>query len=77
MAIAPYIRRLRELVGTELLVLPSAAVLPRDESGRVLLVRVIDTGQWAATQRENLDVAGDAFALELPAASAALVEFYA
>jgi 8-oxo-dGTP pyrophosphatase MutT (NUDIX family) len=47
-AIAPYIRRLRELVGTELLVLPSAAVLPRDEAGRVLLVRVIDTGQWAA-----------------------------
>jgi 8-oxo-dGTP pyrophosphatase MutT (NUDIX family) len=46
-AIAPYIRRLRELVGTELLVLPSAAVLPRDEAGRVLLVRVIDTDQWA------------------------------
>ncbi len=47
MAIAPYIRRLRELVGTELLVLPSAAVLPRDDAGRVLLVRIIDTGEWA------------------------------
>ncbi len=47
MAIAPYIRRLRELVGTELLVLPSVAVLPRDGAGRVLLVRIIDTGQWA------------------------------
>ena len=46
-AIAPYIRRLRELVGTELLVLPSAAVIPRDDEGRVLLVRIIDTGQWA------------------------------
>jgi ADP-ribose pyrophosphatase YjhB (NUDIX family) len=46
-AIAPYIRRLREMVGTELLVLPSAAALPRDEAGRVLLVRIIDTGQWA------------------------------
>jgi ADP-ribose pyrophosphatase YjhB (NUDIX family) len=46
-AIAPYIRRLRELVGHELLVIPSAAVLPRDDGGRVLLVRVIDTGQWA------------------------------
>jgi ADP-ribose pyrophosphatase YjhB (NUDIX family) len=46
-AIAPYIRRLRELVGTELLVLPSAAALPRDGSGRILLVRVIDTDQWA------------------------------
>ncbi len=48
MAIAPYLMRLRELVGTELLVLPSAAVLPRDGAGRVLLVRIIDTGQWAA-----------------------------
>lgn len=47
MAIAPYIRRLREMVGNELLVLPSAAALPRDEMGRVLLVRIIDTGQWA------------------------------
>jgi ADP-ribose pyrophosphatase YjhB (NUDIX family) len=46
-AIAPYVRRLRELVGTELLVLPSAAVLPRDDAGRILLVRVIDTDQWA------------------------------
>lgn len=47
MAIAPYIRRLREMVGNELLVLPSAAALPRDEMGRVLLVRIIDTGEWA------------------------------
>ena len=47
MAIAPYIRRLRELIGTELLVLPSAAAIPRDEAGRILLVRLIDTGQWA------------------------------
>jgi ADP-ribose pyrophosphatase YjhB (NUDIX family) len=35
------------MVGTELLVLPSAAALPRDEAGRILLVRIIDTGQWA------------------------------
>jgi len=48
MAIAPYIRRLRDLVGHELLVLPSAAVLPRDAAGRLLLVRISDTGQWAA-----------------------------
>ena len=47
MAIAPYVRRLRELVGHELLVLPSAGVIPRDDEGRVLLVRVSDTGQWA------------------------------
>ena len=47
MSIAPHIRRLRALIGNELLVLPSAAVLPRDPSGRVLLVRVADTGHWA------------------------------
>jgi ADP-ribose pyrophosphatase YjhB (NUDIX family) len=46
-AISPYIRRLRELIGNELLVLPSVAVLPRDEAGRILLVRIIDTGGWA------------------------------
>jgi 8-oxo-dGTP pyrophosphatase MutT (NUDIX family) len=45
--ISPYIRRLRELVGHELLVLPSVAVLPRDDTGRVLMVRTIDTGRWA------------------------------
>ena len=48
LAIAPYIRRLRLLVGHELLVLPSVAVLPRDRRGRVPMVRIVDTGQWAA-----------------------------
>jgi 8-oxo-dGTP pyrophosphatase MutT (NUDIX family) len=48
MAVAPYIRRLRQLVGHELLVLPGVAVLPRDDDDRVLLVRVVDTDQWAA-----------------------------
>lgn len=47
MAISPYIKRLRELVGTELLVLPSVAVLPRDERGWLLLVRIVDTDHWA------------------------------
>jgi ADP-ribose pyrophosphatase YjhB (NUDIX family) len=36
-AISPHIARLRAVVGHELLVLPSAAVLPIDEEGRVLL----------------------------------------
>jgi ADP-ribose pyrophosphatase YjhB (NUDIX family)/ubiquinone/menaquinone biosynthesis C-methylase UbiE len=45
--ISPHIRRLRERVGHELLLLPSVAVIPRDERGRILLVRVIDTGTWA------------------------------
>jgi ADP-ribose pyrophosphatase YjhB (NUDIX family) len=46
-AISPFIRRLRELIGNELLVLPSVAVLPRDDRGRLLLVRLIDSGLWA------------------------------
>jgi ADP-ribose pyrophosphatase YjhB (NUDIX family) len=46
-AISPHIKRLRQLVGHELLVLPSAGVLPRDAEGRILLVRLIDTDQWA------------------------------
>jgi ADP-ribose pyrophosphatase YjhB (NUDIX family) len=37
--IAPHIARLRAFVGHELLLLPSVAVLPFDESGRLLLVK--------------------------------------
>lgn len=46
MAIAPYLRRLRQLVGHDLLVVPSVAVIPTDAEGRLLLVRNIDTGDW-------------------------------
>jgi ADP-ribose pyrophosphatase YjhB (NUDIX family) len=46
-AISPHIKRIRALVGHELLVLPSAGVLPRDDAGRILLVRLLDTDQWA------------------------------
>jgi 8-oxo-dGTP pyrophosphatase MutT (NUDIX family) len=45
--ISPHIRDLREKVGHSLLLLPSTAVLPRDEAGRFLLVRLIDSGNWA------------------------------
>jgi ADP-ribose pyrophosphatase YjhB (NUDIX family) len=45
--ISPHIRDLRDKVGHDLLLLPSTAVLPRDEAGRLLLVRLIDTGNWA------------------------------
>ncbi len=34
-------------MGRDLLLLPSTAVLPRDDAGRLLLVRLIDTGNWA------------------------------
>jgi 8-oxo-dGTP pyrophosphatase MutT (NUDIX family) len=46
-AIAPHIQRLRALVGNQLLVLPGAAAIPRDDQGRILLVRITDTRQWA------------------------------
>jgi 8-oxo-dGTP pyrophosphatase MutT (NUDIX family) len=45
--ISPHIRDLREKVGHSLLLLPSTSVLPRDDAGRLLLVRLIDTGNWA------------------------------
>ena len=44
--ISPFIRRLRERVGSDLLLLPSISVLPRDAAGRILLVRLADGG-WA------------------------------
>ncbi len=46
MGISPYIRRLRERVGHDLVLLPSVAVLPWDEEGRLLLVREAETRLW-------------------------------
>jgi 8-oxo-dGTP pyrophosphatase MutT (NUDIX family) len=46
MGISPYIRRLREAVGHELLLVPSVAVLAWDDNGRLLLVREAQTGLW-------------------------------
>ena len=45
--ISPHVRNLRDKVGHDLLLLPSTSVLPRDDAGRLLLVRQIDTGNWA------------------------------
>ena len=47
MAVSPYVAALRESVGTTLLLLPTVAVLARDEAGRVLLVRQKESGQWS------------------------------
>jgi 8-oxo-dGTP pyrophosphatase MutT (NUDIX family) len=44
--ISPYLRRLRERVGHDLVLIPSVAVLPWDEDGRLLLVREAETGLW-------------------------------
>ncbi len=46
MPIPPHIKRLRELIGTELLLVPSVAALVRDADGRILLVQVADHGEW-------------------------------
>lgn len=43
---APFVSRLRALVGNELLVLPSVAVIPFDSEGRVLLARDRVSGNW-------------------------------
>jgi len=47
MAISPYITRLREFVGHDLLLLPGASGVVRDDAGRILLIRRSDTGQWS------------------------------
>jgi 8-oxo-dGTP pyrophosphatase MutT (NUDIX family) len=44
--ISPYLRRLRERVGHDLVLLPSVAVLPWDEDVRLLLVCEAETGLW-------------------------------
>ncbi|MGH2852843.1 MAG: NUDIX domain-containing protein [Solirubrobacteraceae bacterium] len=44
--ISPYLSRLREAVGHELVLVPSVAVLAWDEDGRLLLVRDAQTGHW-------------------------------
>lgn len=46
MAVALHIVRLRQKVGHELLLLPSVAVLPLNNEGRVLLVRQRDFGTF-------------------------------
>lgn len=47
MPISPYIRDLREKVGTRLLQIPSVTILIWDEDGRVLLVKQTDPEIWS------------------------------
>lgn len=47
MAISEYVAGLRKLVGSGLLMLPSACAVVLDDDGRVLLGRRADTGRWS------------------------------
>ncbi|HEU0036194.1 MAG TPA: NUDIX domain-containing protein [Kofleriaceae bacterium] len=47
MPMSPHIKRLREHVGTDLLMLPGVAAVVRDADGRVLLHRRADDGHWS------------------------------
>lgn len=46
MPISAYVAALRSKVGSELLLLPSVAVIVRDSEGRLLLVRDRASGEW-------------------------------
>jgi ADP-ribose pyrophosphatase YjhB (NUDIX family) len=46
-AVSPYIRRLREFVGTELVFVPAVSTLVSDAEGRVLLVYETDPDAWS------------------------------
>ena len=47
MAVSPYIRRLREFIGTELVFVPAVSALVSDDEGRVLLVYETDPDAWS------------------------------
>jgi 8-oxo-dGTP pyrophosphatase MutT (NUDIX family) len=46
MPISEYLRDLRSLVGSRLLLLPGVAAIVRDADDRVLFIRRADNGQW-------------------------------
>ena len=48
MGMSPHVRRLRDALGSELLVLPSATGIVYDEQGRILLVQQSTNGVWTA-----------------------------
>ena len=48
MSISSYIKKLRQHIGNELLILPSVTAIIFDEDNRVLLARHADTKRWVA-----------------------------
>ena len=47
MPVSPYVSKLRAYVGNDLLLLPGASAVVRDDAGRILLLRRGDDGTWA------------------------------
>lgn len=45
--ISDYLRQLRQIVGSQLLLLPAVAAIVRDDAGRVLLMQSAATGRWS------------------------------
>lgn len=60
MPISDYLRGLREKVGTQMLLVPSATVVVRDDEGRILLVRHADSGLWVVPGGSMLPYEGPA-----------------
>ena len=55
MPISPYIKRLREVVGHDLIMVPAVSTVVRDGDGRVLLVFEIDSEAWS-TPGGSIDI---------------------
>ena len=46
MAISEWVKELRDIIGTDLVVMPAASAIVRDENGQVLLQQRSDNGLW-------------------------------
>ena len=55
MPASPYIKRMREMIGSELILVPAVSTLALDDDSRVLLVYEIDQDAWS-TPGGSVDV---------------------
>ena len=55
MPVSPYIKRIREAVGSDLILVPAVSTLVIDDDGRVLLVYELDQDAWS-TPGGSVDV---------------------
>ena len=46
MGMSPYVRRIRDAIGHDLLLPPAASAIIRSERGKVLLLKRCDDGKW-------------------------------